>query len=244
MLVKLANTHTDIFGRAIYAEFLKRRITGMPEINGRPAEEFDITRNPSRLADRLPKNYGAEFGEKCFRTLMGKFRNPQLVDNILDSFYERFLMSGASHLHEGAHLHQVESYVISGLINQGLNMIKSRSREISDHDDEGDSYDFTDVEDPHALEQFERDPLKHIDIEDVLHKLPQLSSQLRRIHPDAEEFIRLLLEGHSKLDIVGDYRKNRPSMLPHVKENPMTYQNWNSNIEPKIYKVIQQAFIN
>jgi len=70
---------------------------------------------------------------------------------------------------------------------------------------------------------------------DFRHMVQELNT---RVHPDAGEYLELVMQGYNLRDIFGV--KTGEPMLPYVAEHPMTFQNWNATIQPKIKKVLQK----
>lgn len=232
--VRLATSSTDAFGKMVYGEFLVHGITGMPEIHGRPAEEFDVSRKP--VANRLPPGYGKAFGKSAFLILTSKFRNPQLAEEVLSSFALRFLSSGSAHLQAGMTLKEAERYVIRGLVNEAINA-KNKKREVSDviFSEDGD-------EERRELQVFDDDSAER----QLDRMLPKVRSRLRAIHPDAEQYLRLsIVEGYTDREIIGDPDHGVPSMLAHPFTStgkPILERNFNTAIKPKIYNVLKDYF--
>jgi DNA-directed RNA polymerase specialized sigma24 family protein len=107
---RLAVTTTDAFGEAMYAEFLKRGVQGIPD---------DY------------KNRARKFGKISYRSMMSRFRHPDFVEEVMMDFMVRFLSSGSQGIREGSSLRDAEQYVYTGLRRQGLNALKKK-REVSD----------------------------------------------------------------------------------------------------------------
>ena len=235
---RITLSSAEVFGRAIYGEFLMHGIEGMPDIHGQPASEFDISKKP--VANRLPSNYGKEFGQKAYQILWSKFHNPSMVEDIMSNFLVRFLVSGADNLDTGTTRARAESYVVTGLINEGYNHIRKikNKREVSDILPDADSErthtrDFP-VYDEESLEEL------------VKSKMPQLAPLLNRIHPDASKYVTLsLIEGYSDREIIGDIAHGKPSLLDNpytLHGKPLTSKNWDWGFKPKIFEVLKKSF--
>jgi DNA-directed RNA polymerase specialized sigma24 family protein len=235
-ITRMATSTTEAFGRSIYAEFLENGVQEMPAINGAPADSFDKTKKP--IANRLPRTYGADFGSKCFRILMGKLSNPDTVEDVMTSWLVRFLNGGSKLIKPGTNLRQAEQYVLRALQNEAINWMRKKREllEKADKDDEGGDgpslYDRT----PGGGEMDEKLVEKVLSRADLKHALA-------KVHPDAEQYLRLsMIEGYGDREIVGDPLKGRPSMLEHpVGKNgkPLNESGW-SYYKPRIYKVLKE----
>jgi len=237
---RIALSSAEVFGKAIYGEFLMHGITeGMPDIHGQPASEFDISKKP--VANRLPANYGKAFGQKAYQILLGKLHNPQVVEDVMSDFLVRFLASGSDNLDMGSTRARGESYVLTGLINESYNYIRKIKikREVSDvlPDDAGGQFSHIrnfPVYDEESLEKL------------VKKRMPQLAPLLNRVHPEASKYVELsLIEGYSDREIIGDVAHGKASLLdnpytPYGK--PLTSTNWGLVYKPKIFEVLKESF--
>lgn len=230
-MVHLASSTTDAFGKIMYAEFLSAGVTGMPDINGKPASEFDMARKP--LANRLPNGYGRDFGKKVFLILMGKLHNPEKVEELMQEIATSFLEQ--KHIKPGETLAYAQNYVLRAVQNRALNLMRFK-HEISDitgqpdDEDEHSVYDVTPSYDEATIEKLFNERM-----------LPKVRSKLHAIHPDAERYVRLsLVDGYKDREIIGDPKNGVPTMLDHAQG--MTERNWNSHIKPKIFKVLKDNF--
>jgi hypothetical protein len=237
--MRLAVSSTEAFGSAVYAEFLKHGVTGMPDINGRPASEFDPK-------GRLPYRYGAEFGSKIYKMLLARFRNPALVEDSMSSFMYRFLKPGgaASQIQPGTSLKVAENLILKSVTNETLNNIKAQGRRRENslvHQDDGDDV-VVDINDMEAMPNMDRELLRH----EFNKKLPKIRHKLEAIHPSAPQYIELALtRGLDDKEIVGSPRDGIPSMLDHPFSNsgaPLSPQSWDATYKPKILAVLKTVF--
>jgi DNA-directed RNA polymerase specialized sigma24 family protein len=231
---RLASSTTDAFGKVMYAAFLNSGVTDMPDINGKPASEFDLARKP--IANRLPNGYGRDFGKKVFLILMGRLHNPETVEELMQDFALKFLEEEAKHMKPGWDLTHAQNYVLRAMQNRALNRLRLK-HEVSDvlgrPGDEEESHSIYDV-----TPSFDEASAEKLFNERML---PKVRSKLNAIHPDAERYVRLsLLEGYKDREIVGDPEHGIPTMLDHAQG--MTERNWNSHIKPKIFKVLKDNF--
>jgi len=227
---RLAFSFNEAFGKTIYGEFLTRGIIdGMPDIKGRPASEFDLSKKP--VVNRLPSGYGRDFGQKAYGMLLSKVRNPDMVEDLMSDFLVRFLESGSKHLNPKEHRKAAEAYVLQSLQNSLKNWYRSK-KTISDiqiKDDEETRYEIPVYDEASVEKQIKR-------------LLPKIKPELERVHPDAPVYIELALDGYSDREIIGDIKSGVPSLLPHPYGGygkPLTEPVWNSHYKPKIFKVLR-----
>jgi len=225
---RFAVTTKEAFGRTIYAEFIKRGIEGMPEVNGKAPDP-----------QRLPKDYGAKFADRAYRIVMSKVRNPALVDEILSNFIVYFISKGSALLDPSKGLKSAESLVYTALGNRVINHYKSKGRKketpipVSDDGESGEK----EVDFPSPSE---------LDTTDVKRLLHHLQPKLERIHPDAPLYVQLaFLEGYKDRDIIGDPAHGKPSMLPHPVTStgiPLNIGNWSNKYKEPIREILQEGF--
>lgn len=204
VLSRLASSGTDAFGTGIYGLFLQNGVEGMPPVNGKPALEW-ISDHSVR---RLPPAYGREFGRKAFLSLMRKYHNPETVEDLLSGFLVRFMERAGQYLKPGTSLREAEAYVMRSLYNEGINLLRRKRWETGES-----SFRRDDDDGPGFLE---RAPLPEQEklVTTLLNSSP-MRSRLRRIHPSAEQYLRLSLEGYTDVEIIGNPAKEIPSMLDH-----------------------------
>lgn len=205
VFVRLSASHWEAFGIGMFQVFQKAGVEGMPEDRG------------------AFHRAAVEFGQKAYKMLLAKSRNPTVTAEVLSSFFLRFFEAGKEHLKPGSSLKDAENYVFVGLNRQLINYFRERSQRghesLTREDDEGEST--VDLEDPHVFQEFEK--------KFPAWKMPALKRELERIHKDAPLYVQLLAEGYDSNEIVGDARKGIPSMLPHPVTptgQPLNPQNW------------------
>lgn len=224
----LSSASIDAFGNAIYAEFLKAGVPGMPD----PGPRWN-PKSP-RAADSLPRNYGREFGTRAYRLVMKLTGSPERADDVMMDFLVSFVHNGKKHLNPERGLKDAENFVLKGLANQAKmsNRQKTRSREnlIMDQGpmDDGPAMQFKDDK-----------ALDNLDVIFPMWRSPKVLNALKRVHPDAPLYLKLLLDGYVESEIIGDYRKGIPSMLPTLQAKPITPQAWNYRTKPAIREVLQ-----
>jgi DNA-directed RNA polymerase specialized sigma24 family protein len=205
VLCKLASSGTDAFGTVLYGLFLQSGVEGMPAVNGKPASEW-VAEHSVR---RLPAVYGREFGRKAFLSLMRKFHDPNIVEDLMSDFLARFLEKAGQYLKPGTSLREAEAYVLRSLYNEGINQLRRKRWEIGEsalkREDEDEGPGFLDRA---PTQEQEKLLLK------LLNSSP-VRSKLRHIHQSAEQYLRLSLEGYTDVEILGNPVKGVPSMLDH-----------------------------
>lgn len=238
VFIHLAADDAALFGKVVYAEFLRRGIEGMPDVNGVPAASVDTTR--PRLADRLPNGYGKELGVRAMRLLYRMGLSPDRVSETMAQFLADFLERYADKLRSGMPVFSAEKFVLNKLqwvVRSGPERRKTLrdKNEILVREkpgDEGETEDFfsnaPDLDDPrgyHRLEQnFSKDQLK--DLFEFLAK---------NIHPDIPEYIMLKADGYKDTEIIGDTASGAPGMLPTLKTTPRNFnENYKRHIQPAI----------
>jgi DNA-directed RNA polymerase specialized sigma24 family protein len=235
VMYRLATSSSDAFGAGVYSLFLQHGIEGMPEVNGRPAAEF--------VGKRLPPSYGREFGKKVFLVLMRTHRNPSTVEDIMSAFLVKLMASADKYIKPGYNLKQAESYVLTGVTRDGISLIRRKKFEKSesqmrttDDDDFGGS-SFLDRT-PAPPEDLREDDVYEEAFWRLLER-PDVRAKLQRIHPSAEEYVRLKFEGRKDRAILGD-----PPMLSHPRMpngGAVTPASWTPN-KKKIFEVLKSEY--
>lgn len=233
VMYRLATSSSDAFGVGIYGLFLEHGVEGMPDIGGRPAAEF--------RGRRLPSTYGHEFGKAVFLMLMRTFHNPTTVEDLMSKFLVRFLERAGGLLKPGLKLKEAEGYVLRAMRNEGLSHIRRQRWETNesqlrsrDDDEAGPGF-------------LDKSPAKNDTQEEVFSKLLDEHSirlKLKRIHPSAEQYVRLMLEGYKDVEIMGNPSRGTPSMLSHPTLSgggAVTPSSWTPN-KKKILQVLKDGY--
>lgn len=250
----LAADSTDVFGRMIYAEFLRRGVKGMPPIRGKSPEEYialigERGLNDKNLSSKLPPGYGKEFAVKA-RNILRKKYPEHIIDEAMSNFMFRFHNKGSEHLTQGASLTMAEGYVLMGLKNEAINARK-REKNLGDEslsgDEERDEKPI-DIRDTHFLQKIE----DQYPIHEIL-RAPDLRRDLLSIARWAPQYIELALEGYSDDEIFGfsanqAFSGSTPSVLadqigePFVPRpgstDPLNRGTWSMGLKAKIYKAL------
>lgn len=219
------------FGRLVYTVFIRHGVRGLPDIGGQDALTVDVS--GKKLA---PPGYGKDFGNQLWRRMLSKYRNPELVSDAMQTLAVKLLSQPGNYL-DGVTLHRAEGHIVHMLDFGIQDVLKSSDYRRTEglgggSDDEGEERDF---------QVLDRETLRKLDDVILPNEMRKIKQRLvREVHPDAALYIDLLLEGYEAKEIVGDARSGVPSMLPHVQQKPMSYQNWDGNIKPKIYRVFRE----
>jgi DNA-directed RNA polymerase specialized sigma24 family protein len=236
LLYHLAYDPQADFGRSIYTYFITRGVKGLPDIKGQPALSFPVDLKRNKLA---PPGYGKEYGHQMWRRLLAKYKNPELVGDAMQTVVAK-LWHAPNALNEGDSLRSAEGFVFKMLNNWILDEIRKNVRHREDslygEGDEGEEIEFS---------VLDKDTLQQLDDMILPGEMAKIKRRIdREVHPDASLWIDLFLDGYTSKEIVGDKAHGIPSMLPHVQERPMSYQNWESNVKPKILHVFREELSN
>lgn len=177
-------------GRSAYALFIAAAVRGMPSINGRDALDLVRDIRGPEDADRLPPDYGAQFGRRLYRVLLARF-GPEIAEDAIAETLMK-IARGKVHVRTGANLSEAEALVVTVGLNNARDLARKqgRARAVSDVDEEGRTLD---VEDPEAFAKLER-ALSPRDMQRIL-------QDLEDVHPRARSFAEAVLEGDSKADV-------------------------------------------
>lgn len=221
-------------GRSLGAVFLLKSAKGLPPINGTPADEWFLAqpkKDMNTLVRLLPDGYLSEFASEICKQVAHWTRS-DMMDDIVSRWLARFVvLDGWHNLDKGMSLINMRRYLITALKNEAINVWKKEhSRPFEDIDDLTDDVDPVD---PNAMRGL---------LEDVpMWKSPRVRRILeQQVHPDAPMFLDLLVDGYNMKEIVGDKATGRKSMLPHLQQKPMTYNNWWQNLNVKIIDVLKR----
>lgn len=105
----------DTYGRALYAEFIKAGVTGMPDVGKMPAEELRerFIQKGNQAASLLPIGYGGRFGRGLMALAqkgLGQFRSEDNALELLQSIMTE-LYGGTQQAIKGVSLASAESYI-------------------------------------------------------------------------------------------------------------------------------------
>lgn len=158
VMLKLSMSSQEAFGKAIYAEFIKADITGMPPINGEPAETWKDKLKGPRGALRLPSGYGISLGAKAYAVAVRKLGDPEVVEDALSAVATKLAM-GKMHLNPGDSLSNAERYIISSVMRAGIDAYRAKHRDYDRSEKTHAtplSIEDLDVSDPRAFKEIEQ----------------------------------------------------------------------------------------
>jgi len=215
-------------GRLIGWALIQSRTLGLPDVHGRPALDY------VGKADGLPLDYLGNLAKGFYRDLLKIAKgDEQVVDEALSTWSLHFIVRDGWEKMEGVEFSSARRYVWQSMVNSLLNVLKA---------DRGYAHRFApevgeDFEDPRALRRL-------LDTHPVWDD-PGLRAKLEQVHPDAPLYLKLYMAGFSEVEIVGNPRGGWGlipvmPMLPHVRANPMSPQNWAQHIRPKILRVLAE----
>lgn len=175
--IRLAlDSNIDTFGRVVYAEFIMKDVTGLPDVHGKPAAEYKpmLMKAGARGATLLPHGYGSSIGVDAQKTLFRLGLTPDVVNDTMQE-YMILLTSGTKTrvgpIRPGATLEEATSFVKHGVQFMGLDArrnLTTRNRERGRlvNEDEPNKALMIDIEDPHSMQELDR----YLS-EDYMHKL-------------------------------------------------------------------------
>jgi len=235
LLFRIAFDPAETFGRMVYTVFLQRHVKGLPPVKGVPAETYDVTKAPGRMA---PPGYGKDFGSKVWGSMVSKYKSQDIVQEAMQDVMFS-LSSRPDRLEEGAPLSKAQGYVMTMVSNACLMAYRSRKRRPGDYGEDSpsgggdDDAPRVDLADPDSLSEV----VEWLNEESRGKIMPAIMRDLAKI-PGAVPYVEAVLEhGYTDNEIVGDYRTGKPAKDPWFQEHPMTVQNFGTNIKPKIRKV-------
>lgn len=213
MVLKLASTDAaKSFGHGIYRVLVDLGIEGMPPVRGE-------TPKPRQS---LPTSYGADWGQKAYRTILKYVHNDEEAEAVVMDYLVEFLAKDKAKVDKTKAGPQVLQFVMTSLVRYTLDRLRAKKRR------PGEVSLMLEGEDGEERER----PEIRTDVENVLGTLETfseawLSSLLERerpaldkIHPDAYDYLVLLLDSEmSDSEILGN-RNNKPvgtPKLPYLK---------------------------
>ena len=207
------------FGRLCYGLFSMHGVQGLPRT--------DVTPSSVKEIDKLPREYGREFGFKC-RNWAAKYLHgsDDDIEELLSIVAVRLLTSPSiPKALDGEFVSRAEGYVLTMIKHSALE--KHRSDKVRKHED---------------IEKLIDEPAKWDDLGKLLpeHEREQLAEELEkavspRLMPDLDLYFQLLCDGFSNKEIA------EQRMLPSLREKPMSQQGL-AKYRTKIQEVLQRHF--
>lgn len=222
------------FGVAFYAEFIKAGVTGMPDVDGIPAEELKgkLKKAGPKAAivlRRMDPSYGRDFNQDIWRTAnkyTSMYGLPQdLAEDVLQTAVINLIRGeGKSKISTFA-VHQAESYVKNQIAWRFKDLRKKMNQDpsFSMTKDDDDVEKQIDVIDPQALNNFLR-ILGPRAQKDFARKLRSLDPR----NPDRPwSWIEAQLEGLRDSELAAEWGVT-----------PGLVSQWRKKFEPKIRKAL------
>lgn len=215
----LAGDGLDAFGRAVYAEFIKSVVRGMPDVaSGKAA--FDLVQDVERRgAEALPVGYGRPFASRVFKILVSKFSDAEVVEDAMAQVLFQ-VARDKLHIHNGASLHEAEALVVTVALNAARDILRARGRRREQQLVRDDDETTVDVEDPRAFQRLDK-LMPASELRDILRELGQ-------VHPRAPEWLRARLDGQSGQEIAEEWGTT-----------PSFVSKWQRVYLPKVKKVVE-----
>jgi hypothetical protein len=212
----------SVFGLIVYVEFLRAGITGMPDINGVPATEFD-TSSP-RLTSKLPKGYGDVFGAQAMKMLQAGGLSLEVARDTLSDFQLSFLTE--PNIKGGHNLQSATYFVMTALRFHMENAKQKTSRRAKYHAKQ--SVEAVKVEDPSA----------NLDAPMTADQIDRVTAFLTDIHPDLPAYFKLAADGIADVDAF--------RMLPGISAKFSTAKGYAMFNQWKNHKVLPalRAYVN
>lgn len=229
LLAKLSSASTDAWARTTYGVYLMYGVEDMPLVNGAPPE---VPKSFNTIPRSLPLGYGSNFGDQVFKTLLRDFGAKgglAAVEDYMSAGLTKLMEGGAlARGLKGKSVGEANRYFLRSIINLALNIVRKTNKEKSLTDQEGIEEVIADPNNPETYRNL-GDELPEETMAEIKKDLAKLNPELIR---DLPLYFELLTEGVSKRKIVQN------KMLPFLKDNPMTPQNWMDNYDAKIKKVL------
>jgi DNA-directed RNA polymerase specialized sigma24 family protein len=231
--LRLSSGIIDAFGRVVAAEFIKRGVEGLEPIGDEPALAWQdkLKALGSRAGDKLPKSYGRKFAQMAWNVVLGKSRNPEVVEEAMTLVIEK-LLKNPTVIREGAMRQEAEGFILKMLKNEATDLLRSKGRRQQREEslvveDEGESVS-RDFMDPSALREI-GEMLPEREIREIIRDLD-------RLHPNAATYIELVFQGYEDREIAEN------AMLPQMDRavSPQALFNWKKRWLPKIKEVVLQ----
>lgn len=208
LLLRLANSAQEAFGRYAYSIFIRDGVTDMPDINGEPASSLREKMRGRSGPNYLPKGYGRKFAEKVWAVALSKLRSPEAVEEAV-SRVTLAMASGKMQIDEGAPLAKAEALVLTSVLNAGRDALRMKRRVDRRMDDLGGP-------DDEGVEVEISDPKSFSKLDDVLgpSDLKRLLDEVKvKVNPRAAEWIEAQLEGMAKKDLAEKWEVNPSAVV-------------------------------
>ncbi len=191
VLLHIASSLTDIFGRAIYQEFIRSGVVDMPPINGA---------TPGRDLTKVPPGYGKSFGDRLYASLLSKSRNPDVVEDVLSTLMTN-IAAGKMKIREGSSLREAESYATQA----ALYLLKAVWRKDKNRHEESLPPSNSEVEDDVQINLADPNSFRHLDKLIPKSEISRLMRELERINERAPSWLEAKLDGLTGVEIAQEW---------------------------------------
>jgi len=207
------------FGRLTYGLFMLYGVEGLPRVDFRPKTIREI--------DKLPRDFGREFGYKC-RNVAAKYLrgSDDAIEELLSEVVVKLISSPeVKRVLSGEVLSRAESYVLKIIRNMGIDQL--RKNHVRRHEDIDEL-----IESPSHWDELGA-ILSESEKDDIAAELEKAVSP--RLLPDLPRYFELLISGYSNKEIA------EQRMLPNLREKPISQQAL-AKYRSKIREVLERHF--
>lgn len=234
-LMRLSSSILDAFGRVMYAEFIKREVSGLPDIGNEPASAWKdrLDKAGTRAGDLIPRGTGREFAQKAWKILLSMTKNPEATEEVMTLVIEKIIKNPS--LIKPEPLRVAEGYIIQALKATYIDRMRFERRRkniqgpsLTVEDESGESVTL-DPEDPSSWKEI-GEMIPESELREILR-------DLERLHPSAAAYVNLSFQGYTPAEMA------REGLLPHLEGKPTSPQNvhqWVQKWKPRIQQVLQK----
>lgn len=213
LMLHLASNLTDIFGRAVYQEFIRAGVPDMPPINGQ---------TPSRDLKRVPPGYGKKFGDRVYAMILNKSRNPDTAEEVISTLMVN-IAAGKIGISEGTSLYTAEGYVVQSAINT----LKMVWRKENLHKEKGLTQFDTDDAEAAQLDFADPNSFRHLEKMLPESELNHLMRDLEHVHKRAPSWLEAKLDGLTGVELAQEWGVGKSQVA-----------NWEKDYMPDIKRVL------
>lgn len=205
VMLHIASILNDLFGRAVYQEFIRLGVVGMPPLNGEV---------PSRDLKRVPAGYGKKFADRLYALLLTKSRNPDIAEDVMSEVLKK-LGEGKLTIREGAVLREAEQYVTQ----TAMNILKTLWRTKSRHPEESFPSADPDAEEGPQVNFEDPNSFRHLDKLLPKADLGRLMHDLERVHDRAPSWLEAKLDGLTGVEIAQEWGVGKSAITAWEQKN-------------------------
>lgn len=223
----LASDSALIFVRGIFGLFLLRGVEGMPPVDPDSSMGKAIARGDKNVSKYMPPAWGSHeilrFKGQVLKVLTKYSKNPALMQDVLMDAFEALMKNNAwERIDPTRGLASAKSFVLQTIARTAINRWRGTPDEVSltMEDEDGGSVE-SDIPD---LDASDVDHMMDLRMVSNLLDDAEVQADLETVHPDALLFIKLLLDGLTQKEILGNPPKGIPSMLPNWTYGPSAWQ--------------------